>query len=91
MSAERALHALHENYSCTQRFTIFDYENASSAIGTKAMLSALADQGVDSSCVRALADCYATGCKSRIQLFHRPLPFLLGMREGCGRASSLPY
>ncbi|KAK6755335.1 hypothetical protein RB195_013983 [Necator americanus] len=63
--------------------TFVDYEKAFDSVETNAMLSALVDQDVDASYVRALANCYDR-CTTRIQLFHRPLTILIGkgVRQG---------
>ena len=62
--------------------TFVDYEKAFS-VETKAILSALVDQGVDPAYVRTLADCYKD-CTTTMQLFHRPLiiPVGKGIRQG---------
>ncbi|KAK6742176.1 hypothetical protein RB195_009817 [Necator americanus] len=62
--------------------TFVDYEKAFDSVYTNATLSALVDQGVDSSYVRTLANCYDR-CTTRIQLFHRPLTVPIGkIRQG---------
>ncbi|KAK6749857.1 hypothetical protein RB195_002083 [Necator americanus] len=57
--------------------TFFDYGKAFDSVETNAILSALVDQGVDTSYVRTLANRYDR-CTTRIQLFHRPLTIPLG-------------
>ncbi|EYC44763.1 hypothetical protein Y032_0450g1673 [Ancylostoma ceylanicum] len=49
-----------------------DYEKAFDSDETKAILSALVDQGVEASYVRTLADCYRQ-CSTTVQLFQRPI------------------
>ncbi|KAK6741808.1 hypothetical protein RB195_009591 [Necator americanus] len=63
--------------------TFVDYEKAFDSVETNAILSALVDQGVDASYVRTSANCYDR-CKTRIQLFHRPLTITIGkgVRQG---------
>ncbi|KAE9413728.1 hypothetical protein Angca_007782, partial [Angiostrongylus cantonensis] len=63
--------------------TFVDYEKAFDSVETKAILSALVDQGVDPSYIRTLSDCYRN-CTTKIQLFHRPLtiPIGKGVRQG---------
>ena len=48
--------------------TFADYEKAFDSVETNAILSALVDQGVDSSYIRTLTDCYRH-CSTSIQLF----------------------
>ncbi|KAK6740204.1 hypothetical protein RB195_008586 [Necator americanus] len=57
--------------------TFVDYEKAFDSVETNAVLLALVDQGVDSSYVRTLANCYDQ-CTTRIQLFHRLLTIPIG-------------
>ncbi|WKX89171.1 hypothetical protein Q1695_008656 [Nippostrongylus brasiliensis] len=52
--------------------TFVDYEKAFDSVETNAILSALVDQGVDSSYIRTLADCYHR-CSTTIQLFRRAI------------------
>ncbi|KAK6762520.1 hypothetical protein RB195_023298 [Necator americanus] len=64
--------------------TFVGYEKAFDSIETNAILPALVDQGVDTSHVRTLDNCYDR-CTTRIQLFHRPLitiPTGKGVRQG---------
>ena len=63
--------------------TFVDYEKAFDSVETNAILSALVDQGVDSSYIRTLADCYRC-CSTSIQLFQRPIniPIGKGVRQG---------
>lgn len=59
--------------------TLVDYEKAFDSVEVSAFLSALIDQEVDSPYLRALAGCH-TGCKTTVQLIHRPLAFSFGRR-----------
>ncbi|PIO63209.1 hypothetical protein TELCIR_15202, partial [Teladorsagia circumcincta] len=63
--------------------TFVDYEKAFDSVETNAILSALVDQGVESSYVNILADCYRH-CSTTLQLFDRPLtiPIEKGVRQG---------
>ncbi|WKY04192.1 hypothetical protein Q1695_005292 [Nippostrongylus brasiliensis] len=63
--------------------TFVDYEKAFDGVETNAILSALVDQGVDSSYIRTLADCYHR-CSTTVQLFRRPIniPIEKGVRQG---------
>ncbi|KAK6730652.1 hypothetical protein RB195_007242 [Necator americanus] len=55
------------------------YVEAFDCIETNAIPSALVYQGVDTSYVRTLANCYDR-CTTKIQLFHYPLPKPFGKR-----------
>ncbi|KAK6741892.1 hypothetical protein RB195_009640 [Necator americanus] len=61
------------------RLPFGDYEKTFDSVETNAILSALVDQGVEASYVRTLANCYGR-CRTRIQLFHRPLTIPIGKR-----------
>ena len=63
--------------------TFVDYEKAFDSVETNAILSALVDQGVDSSYIRKLADCNRC-CSTSIQLFQRPIniPIEKDVRQG---------
>ncbi|WKY08372.1 hypothetical protein Q1695_007692 [Nippostrongylus brasiliensis] len=58
-------------------------EKAFDSVETNAILSALVDQGLDSSYIRTLADCYRH-CSTTVQLFRRPIniPIEKGVRQG---------